>query len=437
LENYRRVPNMKKKITVIFLVLCFIISYVSTAEEYVDEKDMNVHFKEMEKCILNDFSDDYGIQWEMNFGSNPVYGARYEGPQPIGDCDNDGDNELLIGGRDAVLRVMEWNEDKQTYEQTHSLHCPFYPFIRSDAGGFAIGDLTGDGENEIAATWSAAIHKWDGKKYRIIGWNPWVFRHGGGNGDCYIGDCDNDGQNELIMSGGPMKWWSSVPEIVIFKWNGWRLVKVAEYDDTSMDGYVYMAGLGDVDEDGQNEIVCGLANRGGHENKVVVLDWNKETGEFDPTVIKTTEGWESWPFACICKDSDMDGKNEIHVGYYSPEITIFEWNGTGYEVKFEKEWPGEDAIIEGLDVGDVDDDGMAEVCAGTNLVHILQWNGSTYVEEAILPTFGGLAVVSIGDCDNDGKNEINVGSVWVEYGQDFMSWVFKYGWESTGSEDHS
>ena len=180
-----------------------------------------------------------------------------------------------------------------------------------------------------------------------------------------------------------------------------------------------------------------MANRGGYENKVVVLDWDKETGEFDPTVLKTTEGWESWPFACICKDSDMDGKNEIHVGYYSPEITIFEWNGTGYEVKFEKQWPGEDAIIEGLDVGDVDDDGMAEVCAGTNLVHILQWNGSTYVEEAVLPTFGGLAVVSIGDCDNDGRNEINVGSVWVERGQDFMSWVFKYGWESNRSEDHS
>ena len=85
----------------------------------------------------------------------------------------------------------------------------------------------------------------------------------------------------------------------------------------------------------------------------------------------------------------------------------------------------------------MDDDGIAEVCAGTNLVHILQWNGSTYIEEAVLPTFGGLAVVSIGDCDNDGRNDINVGSVWAERGQDFMSWVFKYGWESNRSEDHS
>ena len=34
---------MKKKISVTFLVLCFIISYVSTAEEYVDEKGMNLN----------------------------------------------------------------------------------------------------------------------------------------------------------------------------------------------------------------------------------------------------------------------------------------------------------------------------------------------------------------------------------------------------------
>jgi hypothetical protein len=65
------------------------------------------------------------------------------------------------------------------------------------------------------------------------------------------------------------------------------------------------------------------------------------------------------------------------------------------------------------------------------VIHILQWNGSTYVEEAVIDeTFGLLAVVCIGDCDNDGKNEIHAGSVGVNPGQDFMSWVFKYGWES-------
>jgi hypothetical protein len=76
------------------------------------------------------FSEDYGIQWVKSYGSDPSYGARYEGPQPIGDCDNDGDNELLISGRDAMIRVMEWNDQQQNYLQTHVLHCPFYYLLR-------------------------------------------------------------------------------------------------------------------------------------------------------------------------------------------------------------------------------------------------------------------------------------------------------------------
>ncbi len=412
---------MKNKLNAILFVLslALVSAGMAGAHEYKHFSDEENHIPRM-----IDFSNDYGIQWEQSYGSNPWYGARYEGPQPIGDCDNDGDNELLIGGRDAVLRVMEWNEEKQTYEETHLLRCPFYPFRRLDADGFAIGDLTGDGENEIAVSWYATVHKWIAGRYRIIGWNPWIEWKGGGSPDCYIGDCDNDGKNELVLS--CRDWSRHIPEIVVFKWNGWRLVKVAEWDDPGINGEVFMAGMGDTDDDGENEIVLGSGD------KVVVLDWNKESKEFEPTIISDdpSSNWENHPFACIVKDSDMDGKNEIHVGYYSPRISIFEWNGNSYDIKFEKEWPGEGILIEGLDVGDVDDDGIAEVCAGTDVIHILQWNGSTYVEEAVLPTFGDLAVVVIGDCDNDGKNEIHAGSVAVGQNQDFMAWVFKYGWES-------
>jgi hypothetical protein len=319
---------------------------------------------------------------------------------------------------------MEWDDNLETYIETHSLRCPFYPFLRMDSDGFAIGDLTGDGKNEIAVSWYSAVHKYIDGEYKIIGFNPWIEWNGGGNPDCYIGDCDNDGLNELVVS--CRDWTRSVPEIVVFKWNGKYLEKYADWDDPGVNGEVFMAGMGDTDQDGENEIVLGS------ENKVVVLDWISSTGEFEPTIIqdKPASGWVNHPFACVCKDSDMDGKDEIHVGYYSPKITIFEYVEDSYEIKFEKEWPSEGVLIEGLDVGDVDYDGVAEVCAGTDLIHILQWDGTTYVEEALIETFGDLAVVCVGDCDNDGKNEINAGSVIVESGQDYMSWVFKYGWNN-------
>jgi hypothetical protein len=418
---------MNKKIITILVVIC--LGLINTTFATANFKINNKNIDQNQDSI---FSEDYGIQWEMNFDSDWRYGARYEGPQPVGDCDNDGLNEMIVGGRDNKLRIFEWDEDKQTYLEMHTLFPPFYPNQDSDPGGFAIGDLTRDGKNEIAATWGVSVHKLLLGKYRVIGYNPIIFNSGGGSGDCYIGDYDNDGENELIVSGGPMDDWSECPEITIFRWNGISLVKEAEWDNPYQ-GYthIYMPGLADIDEDGKNEIVCGSGY------KIFVLDWDEENKRFEETILKETEE-EYYPFACVLKDSDMDGKNEIHVGYWSPMISIFEWNGDSYETKYEIEWPGEGTLIEGLDVGDVDDDSINEVCAGTHLVHILQWDGETYVEEAVLPTFGHLAVVYVGDCDNDGKNELHAGSVMIDDDEEYMSWVFKYGLNNDDSgEDYT
>ena len=408
---------MNKKIIAMCLILGLVINFsIVSANININENENDNQIQEYE------FFTDYGIQWEMNWGDDRDYGARYEGPQPIGDCDNDGYNEMLVAGRDNKIRVYEWNEEEQTYLEKHTLFPPYYPFSTPDAGGFAIGDVTGDGKNEIGATWGASLHKWINGKYKTIAVNSWIFQNGGGSGDCYIGDYDNDGENELIVCGGSNHG-ENVPELVLFKWNGVNLVKEAEwYSPNSGYTYVYMAGLGDIDEDGENEIVLGSAF------KVYVLDWNKDTKSFEEQVIKTT-GEDFYPFACVLKDSDNDGKNEVNLAYYGPMISVFKWNGADYELIFEKEWPGEGALIEGLDVGDVDYDGIPELCAGTNLVHILQWDGDTYVEEAVLPTYGELAVCSVGDCDNDGLDEIQAGSVMIDWNEDYVTWVYKYGIE--------
>jgi len=423
----------KKYISIIIIFTLFFSFYGYVNAEH---QDGSFNHNETDRLILLKEEEIYGIQWSKNYG--PGYeGGRFEGPQPIGDCDNDGLNELLIAGRDATLTVMEWDEEKQTYIETAQLHSPFYNIFRfrqlitgappPDAGGFAIGDVTGDGKNEIVATWYGAVYKYIAGSYRIIGLNSWIFRNGGANGDC-----DNDGQNEVIMSGGSYSRDIEIPEIVILKWNGLFLEKVGEYDDPAF-GYAFMTGLGDVDNNGENEIVVGITNfRSGpfQNHKVIALDWIEETNLFNPTIVYETNNAEEWPFGGWCADSDMDGKDEIHVGFLIPKIMIFEWDGLEYSIKFEKEWPGEGMLIESLNVGDVDDDGYPEVCAGTDIVHILQWDGFTYFEEAVIDeTYGDLAVLNIGDCDNDGKNEINVAPVFVDEGMDYISWIFKYGWE--------
>ena len=96
----------------------------------------------------------------------------------------------------------------------------------------------------------------------------------------------------------------------------------------------------------------------GKGNKVVVLDWDKSSESFIPTVVEETHGFELWAFGGWCADSDIDGVDEIHVGYTSPRIRIFEYIDSDYILKYEKEWPGERETIEGINIGDVDDDGI-------------------------------------------------------------------------------
>jgi hypothetical protein len=403
---------MKKKILVACVIMGILLfsGFVSAVgRNYLTELTSNTSTS----------NEGYGIQWMMEYGD-----ARYQGPQPIGDADNDGKNELLISGRDCAIRVMKWDDAQQTYTQVSALHPPFYPLVHCDAGGMAIGDLTNNGKNEVAATWYTTLYKYSGFKYWIIGVNPWIFFNHGGSADCLIGDCDNDGRNELIVSGGG-GWQSTSPvgEVTVFRWNGLFMKRIAEWNDPDVQGYVYMAGLGDVNDDGQNEIVCAYAG------KVVVLSWDAENQAFQPTVVHQYYGSQS-PFGCVCKDCDGDGKAEILVSFYNPRIAIFKWNRSGYDTQFDITWPDGEPVIEGIDVGDTDGDGIPNVVAGAGVTHVLQWNGTTYVEEAVLPTFGWMAVVCIGDCDNDGRNEINAGNVQVENGQNFTEWVFKYGLET-------
>ena len=361
-------------------------------------------------------------QWEKSYGKMPFWGARYEGPQPWGDADNDGKNELLIGGRDPFLRVMKWNG--HTYYEEARLIDPCFeagysffgiPEPFGSATGFAIGDIDNDGKNEVGVAWGRhfSAFKWDGSKFKLMGRYIIVKRHEWGTTlDCIIGDVDNDGKNEVVVTGG----YQNEPEVLVLKWDGNKFVKKMSWDYPG-NYWVYFPWIGDADNDGKNELIVNT-------NATIVLKWNGNG--WDEKIVAYHHG--SYPFACIAKDSDNDGKNEIHVTFYAPKLEIYKYENGSYVKTASFYWKGEDGTIEAIDVGDVDNDGKNEIAVGTNVVHILKWDGKEYKEAyTINSTYGFLAVTCIGDFDNDGKNEINAGNVGRDsINQDYREWIFKY-----------
>ncbi|MEA2053579.1 MAG: FG-GAP-like repeat-containing protein [Candidatus Thermoplasmatota archaeon] len=417
---------MKKKILVGLLIACVLLNgftMITLSNRSMDEK--NDAIRDAHKQVGDKRSPDYEIQWSHNYGKLWWWSARYEGPQPVGDADNDGKNELLIGGRDPFMRVMKWDESKQTYYEQQKIIDPVFGIGYSILGfgsatGFSIADIDNDGMNEIGVAWGRhfSAFKWDGSRYEKIGMYVVTKNRGWETTlDCIVGDCDNDGRNEVVVTGGYNT--LNTPEVLVLSWDEKEFIKKSEW---SASGYslsdIYFPWIADVDNDGENELIIGPGN------SLVVLNWDGE--KFVPTTLKTYDR-HTQVFGCVAKDSNGNGIPDIHVTFGSPDLEIWEWNGSGYGIKYNHTWAGEDATIEAIDIGDVDYDGVPEVCVGTNFIHILQWNGTGYEEEStITETFGCLAVTVIGDFDNDRLNEINAGSVWASSDEPYMEWIFKF-----------
>ena len=371
--------------------------------------------------------NEFMLQWEKGYGKLWWWSARYEGAQPKGDADGDGKNELLIGGRDIFMRVVKYDENKKTYKEIDKLVDPVFgigygiwirmlgtwlhfPQPFGSATGFGIADIDNDGKNEIGVAWGRhfSAFKWNGNRYSLMG-RYIVAKAGWGTTlDCFIADYDNDGENEVIITG----YYEKEASLVAIKWNGNEFVKEAEWGKNA----IYFPWVADVDDDGKNEIIVGYGK------KLVVLKWNgKALSSYE------IEEFPYQVFGCVAKDSDRDGKNEIHVTFNYPRLCVFKFNGNKYEKIFDIIWHREENTIEAIDVGDCDNDGIAEICVGTNIIHILQWNGDRYEEEYVInATYGLLAVTCVGDMDNDGLNEIHASNVGVRDNEEYKAWIFKY-----------
>jgi len=187
-----------------------------------------VVFYNYESATGNDYS--WGHMWDIapdgtlsnyhqlvDFGSGGWYTDDRTLQPAIGDYDNDGVNELLTahnwGGYHGVAQgarvyVTELDSNGNTVPGTWF---QLYDWVGDDRNySLAVGDLTGDGLNEIILWYNypnlsgahmnyAWMHQYDENGVRfattqIADWSSdWL-------GDIALGDIDNDGAQELVVA---------------------------------------------------------------------------------------------------------------------------------------------------------------------------------------------------------------------------------------------
>ena len=370
--------------------------------------------------------DGWELQWSYAFGGN----GHAEFAQPIGDIDNDGTNEIILGGYEnsGICRIYHYDTTQETYVEEYSWTVPGGSY--HSPSGACVVDLDEDGTLEFCVSWGYSgadgvyAYTWDGATLTTLDYYS-------GTGvtfvyDIYTCDYDDDTHPEVLIANDPNAGGIHVSAL------GWDVDSSSFVFETSWTcasgpGYsVPMVWSGDVDNDGKTEVIADVSDLNYATAGTWALNWDADTEVWTGVPVCTSYPSGVTVFGDGVGDVDGDGTLEIGVGCYggTPGGWLFEWDGSEYVQVWHGEYPGQDPVIESVAVGDADNDGAVEFCFGTGNVHVIGWDGSGYYEEATLtgPT-NMLAGLNIGDCDSDGQNEIKGCEILGGTGTEF---IWKY-----------
>jgi len=365
-------------------------------------------------------------QWSKAYGG---YGHSQHA-QPVGDIDEDGINEIIVGGYEVLgsgmARILSYDAGLGTYIEEYNWYVPGGSY--HSPSGSTVLDLDEDGDNEFVVSWTYSgadgiyAYDWDGTTLTELDYYPCGFVF-----DVYSCDYDNDGHLEVLIANAP---WGPTPyNVVAFRWENGAFVWEADwYSGVSWE--TSMIWSGDTDNDGKTEVVACVSDSGYSTLGTFALNWNPGTNSWTADLVYSALITGGTHYGVVVGDVDGDGTPEIGIGnnvngYYGAGAVLCEWNGVSYDKVWEGSWPAEECIIEAIDIGEADNDGDNELVVGGGDVHIIGWTGTMYAEEATIPQTSGLLSGSIvADTDSDGLNEIKACDI-IGLGPG-KEWIFKF-----------
>jgi len=317
----------------------------------------------------------------------------------VGDINSDGENELVLYGNNGSVNIYDFNGSS------------YISVLSSDIGSIAVGsniaDADGDGLPEIIA--SANLLGTDHVVVRVYSHNGTSYIEEGSMIIATVGsihhiiidDIDGDSNNEVVIAG--------YEDVRVYDYRDNAFTELWRYSN----GINFWATTGDTDGDGVSEIVATI---NGGRLLVFSFDMAQQTYILD----YETQGVGQWPWGITTWDANNDGKEEIVVGDDQGVVRIYRNDGQTYEMLWSTDI-GTAAYP--ITVGDVNNDGVNDVAIAEWMANILgaeESDGSIY-----LITFDGaqydktefwtmgepVLSLAFGDTDNDGEDELLVGTV--------------------------
>lgn len=351
------------------------------------------------------------LEWDYSNG----FGWLVE----LGDVDTDGIDEII--GADRWYKITIFDADIQT---------PSWMITTAhDISALHVEDTDGDSIPEIlyGDHQHGKVHCYDGitqaERWSIP--NPEA-----GVTDIALGDVNNDGVLEVIWGGGSN---STGPDYLFI---ADVITQLIEWQNIHLDGPLSAVDVGDVDDDGQDEIVMvSFESESGYDVGIVhifdatthELEWRSALGIMDWMGVRAVK----------IGDVDDDGETEFVIttaDIYSGIIQIYD----GKTHVLERQSAGYNgAYFTTLEIGDVDNDGQTEIVAGQGRettgapgVSLVVFDGATAIEEwksGVLGPYNGwfdVYDIVLADIDNDGNTEIIASLITKSYYEGLQVYVY-------------
>jgi hypothetical protein len=320
------------------------------------------------------------------------------------DVDSDGNIEIVVGNYEGYLNIIE-SRDGSYFDEWRSKK------LGTRLWGLAIADCDLDGTLEIiAGDGEGVVYIYDGVSRKL----EWEIESLGRDAHgIAVGNVDDDPNNEIIIGTG---YKTDKP---------WGMVYIFDAATHEKEGEIWVSSsrhrgiaIDDVDLDGTNEIIFGGGQSLGEtpgEGYMYIYSFDGDN---------YTQEWKSEDLdgdviGLVTYDIEGDGSKEIIAGngyrYNQGYCFIFRYVGpgndlgTGSPAIYEQVWESEDIGPKayGLDVGDIDGDGITEIVVGNQPGYIWIFDGSTRQIEWKSPLLGtDILGIEIADVDLDGEMEI-------------------------------
>ncbi|MEM6630787.1 MAG: VCBS repeat-containing protein [Bacteroidota bacterium] len=290
-----------------------------------------------------DFSESY----VLGQSDGGPYAARVADMNQDGWADFVTSNGARNGGPGEIYLYLNPGEAEAVKEEWERI--TVYTGDVYHQNDMRIADMDGDGRLDIIErTWSSERVVVALQNLNINNWTVRSFDTGetGKPEGISAGDVDGDGENEIVLSG---VYWDNP--------GGWRTGDPIEYliDPTFVQEEVKSA-VGDIDNDGDNDIYMGSAERA-----YVHLAWYENTGKNEEGGVNFTKHMIKDDFGnCHMVeliDIDQDGDLDLCTGRaFSDSGCLIFYNENGGESWIEQDFDPEGGFYTGV-IADLDGDG--------------------------------------------------------------------------------